>query len=326
MDSGSQVVERDVKTGRVDLSKYLVISVWFGCNNDCTICMLSDLKRSLPPIGFEGFCQVVRDVVEHRHFDNLILSGAEVTTLDDLERYVRFAASFGWFRRIQIQTNGRRLADRRYLDRLVAGGVNEFFISLHGFEEVHDAVSRRPGSFRDTIAGLRNLEELTDMNVITNTVLNRTNVHQIGALLSFLSGLRIGELHLWNLFPMEESDRRDLLVSVPEFAHLLPDLLAGLAPAGKPLVLKSFPECLAAGPPAVFDDWFPVTVLPNRFWEEFQRSGFGTCIYRDQCAAAETCWGLSRAYIRKYGDERDILAPVRRDERPVPDRSPEVIP
>jgi len=321
-----QVVERDVKTGRVDLSKYLVISVWFGCNNDCTICMLSDLKRSLPPIGFEKFSQVVSDVVEHRRFDNLILSGAEVTTFDDLERYVRFAASFGWFQRIQIQTNGRRLSDRRYLDRLVACGVNEFFVSLHGFDEVHDALTRRPGSFRETLAGLRNLEGLTDVNVISNTVLNRTNVHQIAELLHFLSGLRIGELHLWNLFPMEETDRRDLVVSIREFARLLPDLLARLKPAGKPIVLKSFPECLAAGPPAVFDDWFPVTVLPNRFWEEFQRSGFGTCIYRDQCAAVETCWGLSRAYIRKYGDERDILAPVRREECPVPERSPEVIP
>jgi pyruvate-formate lyase-activating enzyme len=319
-------VERDVKSGRVDLLKYLVISVWFGCNNDCAICMLSDLKRSLPPIGFERFRQVVRDVVEHRRFDNLILSGAEVTTFDELERYVRFAASFGWFRRIQIQTNGRKLADRRYLDRLIASGVNEFFVSLHGLEEVHDAVSRRPGSFRETLAGLRNLEDLTDVNVISNTVLNRTNVHQIGALLNFLSGLGIGEMHLWNLFPMEETDRRDLLVSVPEFVRLLPDLLLGLGPAGKPLVLKGFPECLAAGPPAVFDDWFPVTVLPNRFWEEFQRSGFGTCVYRDRCAVAETCWGLSRAYVRKYGDERDILTPVGRKERPVPDRSPEAIP
>ncbi len=304
--------ERNVRSGRVDLSEYIVISVWFGCNNACTVCMLSGLRETLPSIGFERFQEVVRDVVEHRRFENLILSGAEVTVFDDLERYVRYASSFGWFRKIQVQTNGRRLADRRYLQRLVDSGVNEFFVSVHGLEETHDAITRVPGSFRETLAGLRNLEAIPGINVISNSVLCRTNVQELPSLLTFLSTLRTSEMHLWNLFPMEETDSRDLLVGMREVAQLLPGILAELEPSGKPLVLKSFPECLPAGEPAVFDDWFPVTVLPNRFWREFGRSGFGTCVHRERCEAAE-CWGLSNAYIRKYGDEGDLLSPLRRE-------------
>jgi len=312
-----RIVKPNVPLERVDLRTYIVISVWFGCNNACTVCMLSGLRETLPPIGFERYREVIRDVVRERRFENLILSGAEVTTCDDLERYVRFAASFDWFRKIQIQTNGRKLADKRYLENLVACGVNEFFVSIHGLEDVHDAVTRVPGSFRQTRAGLRNLEDLDGVNVITNTVLNRLNADQLRPLLSFLSELGTSELHLWNLFPMNETDSRDLLVGMREFEKLLPGILADVGPSGKPLVLKGFPECLPAGAPGVFDDWFPVTLLPNRFWRAFGRSGFGTCIHREVCSARE-CWGLSNAYLRKYGDERDLLSPIRRESESRP--------
>jgi MoaA/NifB/PqqE/SkfB family radical SAM enzyme len=302
-------VERKVPVGRVDLAKYIVVSVWFGCNNACSVCMLSDIRGTLPPIGLDRYRDVIRDVVREERFENLILSGAEVTTFNELDRYVRFAASFDWFRKIQVQTNGRRLADRRYLDNLVACGVNEFFVSVHGLEEVHDAITGVAGSFRETLAGLRNLEAYKGVNVITNTVLNQTNVRELRPLMNFLAGLRTSEIHLWNLFPMGETDRRDLLVGLPEFLQILPEMLEEVGPSGKPLVLKSFPECLPAGAPAVFDDWFPVTVLPNRFWQEFGRSGFGSCVHREKCGARE-CWGLSNAYLRKFGDERELLSPV----------------
>ncbi|NPU83921.1 MAG: radical SAM protein [Syntrophaceae bacterium] len=301
-------MERKVPVGRVDLAKYIVVSVWFGCNNACNICMLSDIRGTLPPIGFDRYRKIIRDVVREERFENLILSGAEVTTFDDLDRYVRFATSFDWFRKIQVQTNGRRLADRRYLDNLVACGVNEFFVSVHGLEEVHDAITGVAGSFRETLAGLRNLGAYRGVNVITNTVLNQINVRELRPLMNFLAGLRTSEIHLWNLFPMGETDRQDLLVGLPEFLRILPEILEEVGPSGKPVVLKSFPECLPAGPPAVFDDWFPVTVLPNRFWQEFGRSGFGSCVHREKCGARE-CWGLSNAYLRKFGDERELLSP-----------------
>ena len=161
---------------RIDLSKYIVISIWFGCNNNCSICMLSGMKRSLPVIGFDRFKEILSDVMNDRGFENLILSGAEVTTFDDLDRYIQFAASLGWFKKIQIQTNGRRLSDKKYLKHLIDCGVNEFFISIHGFEEVHDSITRTRGAFKETMRGLKNLEAF-DVNVISNTVLTKTNYH-----------------------------------------------------------------------------------------------------------------------------------------------------
>ena len=92
--------------------------------------------------GRPGYKKAVRDLVfgpDHEivasgRFDGLILSGAEVTTCPELEAYVRHAASLGRFKKIQIQTNGRRLSDRGRLEGLIESGVNEFFVSIHGLE------------------------------------------------------------------------------------------------------------------------------------------------------------------------------------------------
>jgi MoaA/NifB/PqqE/SkfB family radical SAM enzyme len=296
---------------RVDFTKYVVISVWFGCNNDCSICMLGDLKRQLPGIAlgeFRGLLQAIRAAGRH---ENLILSGAEVTTFDGLDGYIEAAASLGWFKRIQIQTNGRLLADPRYAARLVDCGLNEFFVSVQGLEETHDLTTRRPGAFRETMACLRNLAAL-DVNVIGATVLTRANLREIPSLMEHLAEERVSELQLWNFFPMEPADPRDLVVSLPQLLRLLEALQPVLARAGKPLVLKGFPQCLAPQPPIFFDSWFPATVLPQPFWHQFSQSGWGACVWRDggQCRSRD-CWGLSTAYRAKYGDERELLSPLR---------------
>ena len=293
---------------RIDLTKYIVISIWFGCNNNCAICMLSGLKRKLPAIGFDRFKKALIDIINHGRYKNLILSGAEVTTFDNLEKYVQFAASLGWFEKIQVQTNGRNLSNKNYLIRLIDCGVNEFFISIYGLEEVHDSMTCIRGSFIETMEGLKNLEAF-DVNVISNTVLTKTNYHDMVRLITCLSKEKISEIHLWNFFPMEKIDSGDFVVSMKDVSALIPKIFPVTDQAGKPLVMKSFPECLSFGKPWFFDSRFPVTLLPNMFWEKFSKNEFGMCVHRDTCQA-KTCWGLSSAYIRKYGDERNLLSPI----------------
>ena len=292
----------------VDLTKYIVVPIWWGCNNDCSLCMLSGIKSKLPLIGFDRYKKVIGDIVNDGVFENLILSGAEVTTFGELDEFLQFAASFRWFKKIQIQTNGRRLSDRDYLEHLLDCGANEFFVSIHGIGDIHDAITQRQGSYRETMEGIRNLEHL-HVNFVTNTVLTRANCDQIPQLMSHLCQTETREIHLWNFFPMQSKDTRNLVVPLREVLNLIPEILSRIEPSGKVLVLKAFPHCLPLQGSAVFDGRFPVTILPDRFWREFSQSMFGLCVYRNDCID-RNCWGLSGAYTDKFGDERATLSPI----------------
>ncbi len=292
---------------RIDFSSYCVMSIWFGCNSRCSLCMLSKVKTTLPPLGFGRFQDVTTGLAREGRFHNLILSGGEVTTFEDLERYIRFAASLRFFRKIQIQSNGRRLSDPRYVDNLIACGTNEFFVSVQGFEGTNDGITGVPGSFRQTMEGIHNLAAYR-VNVISNTVLTKKTFPELMPLVKFLSDQPISEIQLWNYFPMDGTDSGDHLINLKELARVLPELFSCAASAEKPVVLKSFPECLSIGAPLFFDNVFPATVLPDLFWRQFGKCGFGVCVHRSSCKA-KVCWGLSSAYIEKYGDERDLLRP-----------------
>lgn len=293
---------------RMDLGRYAVIPIWYECNNTCSICMLSKVKGRLPNVDFGTFASLVDALVEDRGYDSLILSGAEITTCADLERYVRYAASFGFFRKIQIQTNGRKLADAVFLRQLIDAGINEFFISIHGLEDIHDSITGIPGSYGETWEGLWNLMEF-DVNVISNTVLTSINYHTIIPLIAELCTAPVREINIWNLFPMESRDTRNLVVSMTDLLALLPEIVSAVESSGKPVVFKGFPECLTPGPPCFFDNSFPLNIIHDSFWCEFAENGFGTCVYKEVCSAGE-CWGLSSAYIAKFGDERELLTPL----------------
>jgi MoaA/NifB/PqqE/SkfB family radical SAM enzyme len=295
---------------RIDYDKYVVVPIWYYCNSKCTFCMVEKQIGELPRVNFPQFQKILEAIIREGKHDNLILSGAEVTTFDQLENYVRYAASLGWFKRIQIQTNARRLASRDLTDRLVAAGLNEFFVSIHGTEATQDLVTEAPGGYRETMAGLENICSHEGMNLITNTVLTTRNFANLPELYRMLLTMPVSEMHMWNFFPMSGEDKHDLLVNMKDFYAFLPELLAIIEPSERPLVLKGFPECLSLGAPGIFDNKFPLNLIDVAFWENFDENQFGKCVYKHECKA-KTCFGLSHAYVKKFGEERDLLCPFK---------------
>ena len=234
---------------KTDFSSYCVMSIWFGCNNRCTICMLSEVQHPSQGLVLTDLKRRRPIVVQEGRYRNLILSGGEVTTFPDLGRYVRFASSLGWFEKIQIQTNGRRLADERYVEHLVDCGVNEFFVSVQGLEETNDAITRVPGSFRQTIKGIGNLAG-HDVRVITNTVLTTQTLPDMPALVDFLLDQPAHEVQVWNFFPMERTDSRNRVVSLKDFNALLPRLAAAAARAAEARRAEELPRMPSRAPSA----------------------------------------------------------------------------
>jgi hypothetical protein len=70
-----------MKPSRIDLVKYVTVPVWYGCNNNCVICMLSGIKKELPFIDLDLFHRVLVYFKEKLDCENLILSGRSLQPL-----------------------------------------------------------------------------------------------------------------------------------------------------------------------------------------------------------------------------------------------------
>lgn len=179
-----------------------VITLGLTCNNACIFCAQGDLS-----ISERAPRDVSAAIDEVRPGETVALQGGEPTLREDLPELCRALDSRG-VRRIVLQSNGRRLAYRAYARALrEATGKLSLDVSLHGSTEpMHDYHTQVPGSFRQTLHGLRNARA-EGIEACVTTVVTRSNyrhlvevvkvAEQLGAsAIRFSPALRLGRAAL----------------------------------------------------------------------------------------------------------------------------------
>jgi radical SAM protein with 4Fe4S-binding SPASM domain len=116
---------------------------------------------------------------------HIIFTGGEPTLRDDLPDLISHAEKNGQI--TGLNTNARRLSDPRYVEQLVAAGLDHVQITLESNDAgVHDGMVRTRGAFAQTVKGLQNALA-SPLYVMTNTTMLRTNALTIPATLDFLA-------------------------------------------------------------------------------------------------------------------------------------------
>lgn len=166
-------------------ARKVIINITYECINKCAFCAVSNRVRK--DIPWPRLKELIR---EHRDqgMDQIDLDGGEPTLHENLVDAVRFARDIGYVQ-VNVTTNGRRLQDPAVAGDLLESGVTSLLISLHGQNaRVHDSVTRVPGSFKETLAGLRNVVNLRPDGVDfgVNTTLSRHNVDHVEAVADLL--------------------------------------------------------------------------------------------------------------------------------------------
>ncbi len=163
------------------------LALTYRCNNDCAHCY-NARERNFPELDTEQWQQIL-DRLWAMGVPHIVFTGGESTLRSDLPELVAHAEANGQI--TGLNTNARRLADEKYVQKLLDAGLDHVQITLESCDEqVHDAMVRAKGAFKQTVQGLKNVLA-TRLYVMTNTTMLQTNVHKIPDTLDFLAELGV---------------------------------------------------------------------------------------------------------------------------------------
>jgi cyclic pyranopterin phosphate synthase len=230
----------------METRKRLHVKVSRECNNNCLFCL--DDRDLRADVTTE---EVQRLLDAHRRLGDMLFTCGEPTIHPDLPLFVQMARTEG-YHSIGLVTNGRRLAYPDYLESLLAFGLNEITISIHGCSaRMHDAVTRTKGSFGQTTRGLQNVHrarERYDLRLITSTVVTSRNLGHVGEILYFLASFYPDTMVLNVVEPSGEAlSHFDRLI--PEYEDVAAAIRAALEGfhARDAVVVEGIPVCLCTG-------------------------------------------------------------------------------
>jgi MoaA/NifB/PqqE/SkfB family radical SAM enzyme len=271
------------------------IRVQFQCNQRCSFCFVSTHLPAPPEGAVE---QAIREAAARGA--KIVLSGGEPTLHPRLAEYIALAQRLSG-QPIQLQTNAVRLSDPALCKALVAAGLSQAFVSLHGCDAAtSDAITGAPGTFERTLLGIDQLYE-AGVAVQLNFVICSANLDQLVATLRLAAG-RWPRASFCISFVAPSSD----LVPVDEgmiprhgrVRAVLEDALAeatrlGITIAGLDsmcgIPLCQLPAATVAG------------LAPNEIPEGFDGGEFLKPDPCTRCALERRCFGIRRRYAELHG-------------------------
>jgi len=289
------------------MSERTDLKVGFACNNRCAFCAQGGKRDEQAFIPREELEARMRRAF--RPGRGLVLTGGEPTIHKQIIGIVETGRAIG-YQQIQIQTNGRALAYRALVARLRRAGVTEFSPALHGADaETHDALTRAPGSFQQTVDGIRNAVE-SGAGVVTNSVVVRQNLAQLGAIVEMLASLGVKRAQLALVHPVGTAACGDPDV-VPRLSDAAPAAIAAVRVGrerGVEVVVEAMPLCFMRGSEdAVVEARIPETTVVDADGEPFafsdwrRETGKAKGPPCEDCARARECEGPWREYPQLHG-------------------------
>lgn len=293
-----------------DHEKYVSLTMEFRCNLKCVHCMIEDTMDRLTPASDDTFSKVLAEQREHRRWEGVVLTGAEITLRSDLPDLAKRARDAG-FSRVRIQTHGVHLGREDFAAKLLDAGIDEFFISVAGCDaESHDRITQVPGAWDKMMRGMEFLDRFDHVRLLTNTVVTSLSYRMLPALVDRLAHLRrLVQMEFWNYWPMAESDAKNLCAPHADILPFLRKAILRARDLGRFVEVKNFPECMLGELGDALVNAQPLLIIDPEFWKEFDRNEFYQCIYRDRCSSTE-CLGLNSAYIERFGNDADQLQPL----------------
>ncbi len=145
------------------------------CNLDCPICLAKANTEDTPDLDLSG----LERLIATRRGIKIDLMAAEPTLREDLEDWVRRVKASGNI--AALHTNGLKLANLEYAQRMKAAGVDEVFLQFDGLDEQANKALRGRRLLKARMAALKNLRKVgiaTSLIVVIARGLNEKQVSE----------------------------------------------------------------------------------------------------------------------------------------------------
>lgn len=168
------------------------LAITYRCNNACSHCY-NARPRDYPELSTMQWKQIL-DMLWSIGIPHVVFTGGEPTLREDLFELIEYAENNGQI--TGLNTNGRRLSDKNYLNSLVKAGLDHVQITLESHNaDIHDRMVQRKGAWNQTVLGIQNALE-TRLYVMTNTTMLTTNSPWMAETLDFLASLGVPTIGL----------------------------------------------------------------------------------------------------------------------------------
>ena len=163
------------------------LALTYRCQNDCPHCYVGR-PADFPEMTTEQWKRVI-DRCWELGIPHLTFTGGEATLRPDLVELLQYAEDVGLI--TGLQTNGRMLRDREYLDTLLLAGLDHIQITLEShIPQIHDSMVGVEGAWQETVEGIKTVVD-ADVYMMTNTTMTTENVDGIKETIAFAASLGV---------------------------------------------------------------------------------------------------------------------------------------
>jgi len=179
--------------------KRIDIFLGYSCNNNCIFCCVADKRNKVME---KSTNEVKSDLLmaKNENIKEVHFVGGEPTIRRDIIELVSYSKELG-FKKIKITTNGRKFYYENFTKEIISAGLNNIIFSVHGpNSELHDYLTRTPGSFNQLLKGMKNVQEY-DVICESNTTIVKQNYEYLPKIVELLSQFRINSMELIYFHP-----------------------------------------------------------------------------------------------------------------------------
>jgi MoaA/NifB/PqqE/SkfB family radical SAM enzyme len=239
--------------------------------------------------------------------------GGEPTTRPDIIEIISYAHELG-YKLIYLQTNGRMFYYPEFTKKVVDSGCNFVQISLHAPNaKLHDRITQVPGSFEQTVQGIKNLLLYDDkVNVDLTILFHKMNYKYLPATAKFISKELRGIQEI-RIFPVDITEnayinRNKLIVKISDVKPFLETGLEILEKNDFKFHLSRIPFCVINK-----KHWknLDTALIKKELTKYISPDGLRYTIFEscNECIMRGKCQGISEIYASIVGT--DEFKPIR---------------